>query len=186
MYCQKCGSENRSNAKYCLNCGTFLSPIPESHSVSQGSGGGSQFVSPERQQNTFYNQQPMDSSDRFTRHWTVTLACVVWILTLFLNLYAMAFGFYIRYNPEIGVGILLSLLSFVTSYDMYDADKEGLYTAIIAIIVAFAWDAFIGSLLGIFLVIIITIITIFAAPHLTKEGIRLNKFNRTNGTKYAK
>ena len=81
-------------------------------------------------------------------------------------------GFLIRYDAQIGVGLLLTILSAMTAYNMYDADREGLYTGIAAIIIALAWDIFLLNVVSIVVVIIIAIFTIVASSHLVKDGIR--------------
>jgi hypothetical protein len=100
------------------------------------------------------------------------VAFIIWVLAVLSNLYSTAFEFEIHYNPGIGVGLILTLLSFFTAYNMYDADREGLYTGIIAIVIAFVWDAYLGSLISIVVVIIIAAFTFAASPHLAKGGIK--------------
>jgi hypothetical protein len=106
------------------------------------------------------------------RHWTVTVAFVIWILATLSNLYTTAFGFFIRYNPEIGVGLILTLLSLFTAVNMYDADREGLYTGIIAIVIALVWDFYLVNVVSIVVVIIIAGFTFAASSHLLKGGIK--------------
>ncbi len=107
-----------------------------------------------------------------SRHWTVTVAIVIWIIAVLSNLYTTAIEFAYHYDPGIGVGLILTLLSFFTAYSMYGADREGLYTGIIAIIIAFVWDVYISNYISVAIVIVIAIFTIAAAPHLVKGGIK--------------
>ena len=107
-----------------------------------------------------------------SRHWTVTVALVIWILAILSNLYSTAIEFALHYNPGIGIGLILTLLSFFTAYNMYDADREGLYTGIIAIIIAFVWDIIVSNYYSVGVVVVIAIFTILAVPHLVKGGIK--------------
>ncbi len=161
MFCQQCGAENRVNAKFCAHCGAPLESSPESKNSYQNG-----------QQSVEYSQ-PMQAKPTInSRHWTVTVALVIWILAILSNLYSTAIEFAFHYNPGIGIGVILTLLSFFTAYNMYDADREGLYTGIIAIIIAFVWDIIVSNYYSVGVVIVIVIFTILAAPHLVKGGIK--------------
>ncbi len=161
MFCQQCGAENRVNAKFCAHCGAPLESSPESKNSYQNG-----------QQSVEYSQ-PMQAKPTInSRHWTVTVALVIWILAILSNLYSTAIEFAFHYNPGIGIGVILTLLSFFTAYNMYDADREGLYTGIIAIILAFVWDIIVSNYYSVGVVIVIVIFTILAAPHLVKGGIK--------------
>ncbi|MCL5407788.1 MAG: zinc ribbon domain-containing protein [Candidatus Thermoplasmatota archaeon] len=166
MFCSNCGSENRPGAKFCASCGA---PLSSSNSQTDSQGGQYQ-----QQQNVSASQTQTYTAPTFPakRHWTVTVAFIIWVLAVLSNLYSTAFEFEIHYNPGIGVGLILTLLSFFTAYNMYDADREGLYTGIIAIVIAFVWDAYLGSLISIVVVIIIAAFTFAASPHLAKGGIK--------------
>lgn len=99
------------------------------------------------------------------------------MLAIISNLVTTLLGFLIRYNLQFGVGLLLTILSFMTAYNMYDADRQGLYTGIAAIIIALAWDIFLVNVESIVVVIIIAIFTLAAAPHLIKDGIKAHNIN---------
>lgn len=133
-------------------------------------------------QGTNYGEQHNIPQGLYKRHWTATVAFVIWVLAIFGNLYGTAFGYIVHYNPEIGIGLVLTLLSVMTAYDMYDADREGMITGIIAIIIALAWDIFLGNIVSIVIVIIIAIFTIAAFPHLIKDGIRVRNSKILQGS----
>lgn len=166
MFCSNCGSENRPGAKFCAACGAPLS------SASTQSSNQTQHYQQQQQVLPSQTQTPRVSTPPTSRHWTVTVALVIWVLAILSNLYSTAFEFEIHYNPGIGVGLILTLLSFFTAYNMYDADKEGLYTGIIAIVIAFAWDIYVGNFISVIVVIIIAVFTFAASPHLVKGGIK--------------
>ncbi len=119
-----------------------------------------------------YNKTVQSEPAITSRHWTVTVALVIWIIAVLSNLYTTAIEFAFHYDPGIGVGLILTLLSFFTAYNMYDADRDGLYTGITAIIIAFVWDVFISNYISVVIVIVIAIFTILAASHLVKGGIK--------------
>ncbi len=172
MFCQQCGAENRVNAKFCAHCGAPLESSPESENSYQNVQQVPQKAPFQSQQSVEYSQ-PMQAKPTInSRHWTVTVALVIWILAILSNLYSTAIEFAFHYNPGIGIGVILTLLSFFTAYNMYDADREGLYTGIIAIIIAFVWDIIVSNYYSVGVVIVIVIFTILAAPHLVKGGIK--------------
>ena len=172
MFCQQCGAENRIGARFCASCGAPLTSGNELTRDSRDSPRATQNAANSGDQTINYSQNLISTQPIQKRHWTVTVAFVIWVLAIISNMATTFLGFLIRYDPQIGVGLLLTILSAMTAYNMYDADREGLYTGIAAIIIALAWDIFLLNVVSIVVVIIIAIFTIVASPHLVKDGIR--------------
>lgn len=177
MFCQQCGAENRIGARFCASCGASLTPENEISKDSLGSPRITQSAANSGYQIDSQSKNQLPSQALYKRHWTATIAFIIWVLAIISNLVTTVLGFLIRYYPQVGLGLLLTVLSFMTAYNMYDADREGLYTGIAAIIIALAWDIFLVNVESIVVVIIIAIFTLVAAPHLTKDGIKAHNIN---------
>lgn len=182
MFCQQCGAENRTGARFCASCGALLNSNVDALIKNIHQSQNTQAFGASDIQSTNYGKQQNLTQGLYKRHWTATVAFVIWVLAIISNLYTTAFGYLLRYNPEVGVGLLLTILSAITAYNMYDADREGLYTGIAAILIALAWDIFLGNIESIVVVIVIAIFTIAASPHLIKDGIRVHNSKIPQGS----
>ena len=75
-----------------------------------------------------------------------------------------------------GLDLLLIFLSAAAVYDFYDGDKEALYFATAAIVIAFIFDVIAGAWITVAEVIVIAIFTYLPFNHLVKDGIKAHNY----------
>lgn len=66
MYCKKCGTKNKDDARFCANCGEKL-VIPSQQQAKQ------QPAQPKQQIYT----EPQNEPKRSSKSWIIALACVI-------------------------------------------------------------------------------------------------------------
>lgn len=177
MFCSRCGYQNRPEAKFCSRCGAPLSASQGTETNNQTHANQSQLSSQPGNAN-----QTQPGGAKLKRHWTATLATIVWILTALANVYLLIFYARIGYRVGFGIDLVLAFLSAASAYDFFDGDREALYFATAAIVIAFIFDAISGAWLTVVEVIIIAIFTYLPANHLVKDGIKAHNFKLTGET----
>ena len=68
MYCKKCGTKNKDDARFCANCGEKL-VIPSQQQAKQ------QPAQPKQQIYT----EPQNEPKRSSKSWIIALACVEYL-----------------------------------------------------------------------------------------------------------
>ena len=173
MFCSRCGYENRSGANFCARCGASLSSPQDAQTENKKDGRQGKF---EAQSSNSNQTQPQSANTVLKRHWTATLAAIVWILTALANLYLLIANALIGNRIGFGLDLLLIFLSAAAVYDFYDGDKEALYFATAAIVIAFIFDVIAGAWITVAEVIVIAIFTYLPFNHLVKDGIKAHNY----------
>ena len=173
MFCSRCGYENRSGANFCARCGASLSSPQDAQTENKKDGRQGKF---EAQPSTSNQSMAQSVIPILKRHWTATLAAIVWILTALRNLYLVVANALIGNRIGFGLDLLLTFLSAAAVYDFFDGDKEALYFATAAIVIAFIFDAIEGAWETVAVVIVIAIFTYLPYNHLVKDGIKAHNY----------
>ena len=66
MYCKKCGTKNKDDARFCANCGEKLVIPPQQQAKQQ----------PEQPKQQIYTE-PQNEPKRSSKSWIIALACVI-------------------------------------------------------------------------------------------------------------
>lgn len=66
MYCKKCGTKNKDDARFCANCGEKLVIPPQQQAKQQ----------PAQPKQQIYTE-PQNEPKRSSKSWIIALACVI-------------------------------------------------------------------------------------------------------------
>jgi cation transport ATPase len=173
VFCSRCGYENRSGANFCARCGASLSSPQDAQTENKKDDRQGKF---EAQPSNSNQTQAQSTITVLKRHWTATLAAIVWILTALANFYLVIANAIIGNRIGFGLDLLLTFLSAAAVYDFFDGDKEALYFATAAIVIAFIFDVIAGAWITVAEVIVIAIFTYLPFNHLVKDGIKAHNY----------